>query len=506
MNKLKLLTSSTLFAVTLALSQGSLSMDRSMDRPSSASDSLGVRHISSAQERSLDDSFKQSSFYHPFLIEQYRASIQNLRQDIMTMHTQVSLPELDEAIQAVQQAMSQITMNLNLHLEALENYGGEDRSYEKAREKIEKEIEELKRKKENAEQIIRNNPILKVVYDDEIKSIDEKLETYRKYLPALDKSEDDLKAEFDILDNYLRKQQHKSCSSDDIQRLITQKVEEVKGLYETYVRGLCSKNSFTHNLPKTVLESLAIPSSTHLDTEKLFPLFARTMELPSVVLQRGEEGEEAYKRQLQVIMQNLTNRLHEDVFAIQVGSSTAQGALFAPTAAEDEKDGQEEQRVPQSKKISLNFKSQGQLLERLVENPQNLPALSVLSEETILRELNIFKNILSAYGYQEEKPSRLLEAVIRQSPYGLLGLCIGALESHPITSWNDMTKIGLQTRIRDIKTPEELSARIIENVYNILGRHINKQVLQNILETLHQEPVVIPPVPVPGPRVKPCNF
>ena len=40
--------------------------------------------------------------------------------------------------------------------------------------------------------------------------------------------------------------------------------------------------------------------------------------------------------------------------------------------------------------------------------------------------------------------------------------------------------------IKGIKTSEELSAGIIESVYSILGRHINKKVLQKIEEILQE--------------------
>jgi hypothetical protein len=420
MNNLKLLASSALFALTLGIPQDSWGMD---PEPST-SHLLGTQLKFSAQVDQLDDSFKQSPFYHPLVIEQYRSSVQVLRQEIMELQKQIMPSKLDKKNK--------------------EDMG-------KTRQEIQK--------------------------------------------PSLDTSKKN------HLEVKLKKLEEEFRVSEDAKNLKKQKFQEIKALYELYSGGLCPDDNFFKKLPSSVLESFGIPSIqlNNLDTERLFMLFARTMELPYVALQAGKEGEEeqegekkeAYARQVKVLIQNFTHRLKEDAFTIQLSSSITQGALFAHAmkAAEEKKDGEEGEASAQEVgasgaqggKILLNFGEQGKNLEKLAANPQSLQALS---EQTVNEGLAALKNILSTHGYQEQKPSSLLEAVIRQSPYGLLGLCIGALESHPITSWNDMGKMGLQARMRDVKNPEELSATIIENIYSILGRHINKQVLQKIEETL----------------------
>lgn len=455
MNNLKILASSVFVTLTFGIFQDSWSMQSIFFD----SDPSVVKHKSSVQVDQLEQSFKQSSFYHSFMIEHYRMSVQTLRQDIFKMQDQLSSSGMSSKIDVIQKEIKEIEEKIYLQREVLLKYG-QDR--EVTKQKIITIIGDLKKLKETIQQNIIKKPTLKEMYEDQIKEVNDNLESHQKYLPVLDESESALQITLEMTEKYVKKFGQQANSSTYIQESMIQKIKTLQVLYEEYVKGLCSVDIFPPLLPIIVLESLGIPSVqfSNMDTEGLFQLFARTMELPYVVLQTGEDKDNAYTQQLKVIVQNLTNRLYEDVFTIQLISS-----------------------IVQNGKMTLDFGRQDKLLDRLVTNPKGL---EILSEETKIRDLKIFKSILSTYGYQEQKPSPLLEAVIHQSSYGLLGLCVAALESYPITSWNEVGKIGLQTRIKGIKTSEELSAGIIESVYSILGRHINKKVLQKIEEILQE--------------------
>jgi hypothetical protein len=491
----KLLTSSALFALTFGFSHGSLGMD---SKPSFESAASHTKFLAPARQL-LDDSFRQSSFCHHIMIEQYRRKVQALRQDYWDGHARLSLfqSKVPITISAAETEIKRIEEKVSLQQEIWTKYG--DADIETTKQKIHEEIIRFQKSKEGMEKSVMENPHLERVYRDQINKENEQLNTCQKHLLALDESENNLRTRLSAAKKSLDELKEEQHSLGSMRYAQAQKLEELNALYEGYFRGLHPHDPYL-DLPKIVLKNYLSASDTSLirldslDTKKLFKLFARTMEMPCVALQTGENGTETYEQQIKIIIQNLTHRLNEDVAAFEDITSIMQNMpMPVLMAAEEKKDGEEHEIEDnaQSRKIVLNFGEQDKFVEDLTAktNFQNLQVLNfqALREEIISKDLDIFKNILLTYGYQDQRlrPSPLLEIIIRQSPFGLLGLCIGALETHPITSWNDDAKIALQTRIRrNINTHKELRAGIIENVYSILGRHINKLVLQEIEKTL----------------------
>jgi hypothetical protein len=470
---LKLLVSSALVALTFAEPQKIWGMET----PTGQENPTPSRsHSTHTNRDSLTNFiFRDSSLYHQASTLQYRTQVKILRQSILETLAKLPVSGTNSCLNNKRREIADLENKLSLRREALQDYGkGQD--IKSAKEDILSKISETKMYKEKAEQNKATEPNDKEIYDRKIKKANDSLESYQKYLSALDEIESDLQRDLEVNKDCLKDLEQQSSSSADNKEVV-QKIEEANALYKSHVKGLCSEDIFPDNFPKTILKNWGIPAAqlNNVAINKLFALFARTMEMPYVAYQTGEDLQEVYKNQLKVVKQNLTNRIKEDVLAFQLLSST---------------------EIAQNGKICLNFGGQDKLLRNIAEESKDI---ETSSEHTIANDLETFKEILSPYGYQEQKPSSkgflsysnqeqkpssLLETVIRQSPYGLLGLCITALESYPVTSWNDIAKPSFQTRMKDIKTSKEFSAGVIENVYSILGRHINKLILQNIEDVL----------------------
>jgi hypothetical protein len=446
------LVSLTMLALSLGICQSGLSMESNQTL-------LGVTPFITSR----DESFKHGPFYHPAATEQYRAAVQALRREIFQLQEQLSSSGANGQYGNVEKEIKEIEKKLSLHREASQKYG-KDKGREAVKQEIRTEINEQTKFMEEAEQNKVSKPSMKALYEGQITKTSETLEKLKEYLHVLDKSENALQNELDMTKGFLKQLEQQSSSSQYTKEAISEKINEIHAMYEKHVKGQCIKDIFPHDLPKALLKELGIALSqvNSLETERLFALFARTLELPCFVIQTGEDMEEAYARHLKVVAQNLRHRLNEDVFSFQLGCSIAQ-----------------------SGKVVLNFKEQDKQLEKLATNAKDLKSSS---EQTIAKDLEVFKNILSTYGYQDQKQSSLSESVIRQSPYGLLGLCIGALECQPITSWNEMGNTGLALRMKSAGNAQEFAACVVENVYSILGRHINKQALQRIEEALQAKP------------------
>jgi len=455
MKKLKLLASSALVILTFSISQNTLCMEGDQY----TSGSFGLLHPSHARSTSFTTFLQDSPLYHYVAIEEYRSSIQTLRQEVLVLQQKVVAFSSYSESSIVEKEINLLTETLDLQKIVLEKYG----SQSEAQKKITQEIEELERVTKTNQQNISDNPSLKGLYEAQIKGAEDSIETCKKYLASLGQSESILRSALETSQKYLKTLDQQAGSPFYLKQALSEKVKHLKNRYEEHVKGLCSGDIFSHDFPKIVLLDEFGVSLEQLDniyTERLFQLFAATMELPYAFLKTGEEKEEVYLKQLKIIKQNLINRLQEDVVGLQMSASIAKNG-----------------------DIEIDLRNHNIKVEKFFLDSKREGAM--INKD---HDMGILKNILSSYGYEQETPSRLLDTILTQSSYGLLGLYIASLEFSPITSWNDARKVSSSGRVNNMKSKEEFSDGVVENIFLILGRHINKQVLGKIEEKLQETP------------------
>ena len=119
--------------------------------------------------------------------------------------------------------------------------------------------------------------------------------------------------------------------------------------------------------------------------------------------------------------------------------------------------------------INIDFSGRNKHLERFVEDEN----FSEVSRSKTINDVQGLKNILSTYGFEENPDAyQLLSDIVTKSSYRLLGLCITSLLLEQLTClYGDK---------------EEASKSMIETIYNLLGRHMNKIMLDKISGTLQK--------------------
>jgi hypothetical protein len=398
--------------------------------------------------------------YHQVSTEKYRISVHTLRQDIMKLQEKLSSFGTSSEASIIQKEIENLKQIISFQQQAFSKYGT-DQSV--AKERIMKEIMELEQIKQNNQQNIIDNPKLKGLYEAQISDADTSLQICQKYLASLEKSESTLKSTLETTERYLKTIDQHTSSTDHLKEVMTEKIRNLKHLYQNHTNGLCSLDVFTHNLPKEVFESLGISSKklNNINSERLFQLFARSIELPYFSIETGEEIDKAYVKHLEIISQNFTNRLYEDVFAFKVCLS-----------------------IVSNGRMQVDFLGQDKHLKNFVENEQFL-------EDIINRDLNdaeVLKNILSKYGDKDHfNASQFLSDIVNKSSYGLLGLCITSLESFPVYSWNSPIKIIPHVYMDISENKEEILKSVRETIYTFLGHYINKIVLDKITESFRKK-------------------
>ena len=416
---------------------------------------FGVIHSARPTNSSFDDFLNSNPpLYHQVSMVRYRDSVHALRQEIKELQNRiVTFSNISNDYAVLEKKIARYEEMLELQKQALNKYGSDP---DIAKQKITQYISELEEAQKNYEQAMQDEPSLKGFYTAQIENAGHSLENCKKYLSSLSKSEVTLQAEVETARQYLRTFNQQASSSGGLKEFMAQKIRDLKHLYESHAKGLCNSEIFTPNLPKEVLESLGITPAkvNNINSERLFQLFARSMELPYFPIQTGEEIDKVYIKHLKKLSQNFNSRLLEDVFAFKVGLSLAQ-----------------------SGQIPINFRDKGKHLKNFVED-RNV-AENIRAKDA--KEAQLLKNILSTYGFKESADtSKFLSDIVNQSSCGLLGLCIGSLEDYPVISWNESSKMASHVCMETSRSKEEISMVIANVIYNILGRHINKIVLDKI--------------------------
>ncbi len=398
------------------------------------------------------DFVSDGHLYHQITTENYRTSVHALRQEIAKLQQNIKSSGSGSEFSITQKEISRLTEMLDLQKIAFEKYGL-DQSV--AQQKIRKEIEECA--KEMREDMERSSISKSGLLESQIKNAESRLQTCQKYLDSLEKSETTLRSRLETAQKHLKTLEQQASSLDFFKDAEAQKTRELLSMYESHVKGLCNSDIFSHHFPKVILEGLGVSSVQldHVKTESLFRLFARTMELPYISLKTGEEVEIAYLNQVNVIKQNLTNRLYEDMVGLQMSGSLAGTG-----------------------DIGIDLRSKNAQAEKYLN--QKVTEIMITKD----RDLESMKGILSSYGYKEQISSKFLETILNQSSCGLLGLYIASLEFFPVSSWNDARRVSPQGRLNRMKSNEEFSEIVAENIYLILGRHINIKILESIEEKL----------------------
>lgn len=394
---------------------------------------------------------------HEVVVRHYRQQVENIKGQARIIKSKCGDSMENEEVKAGTRAkVSELEEKLSL-LKIVESEFGADT--QKAKEQIQGKITQLEQKiLENKEKGTQDSKMVKL-YQLQNEEHERRLNALRSYLKVLGEDSTLIESELRAAIGYLERLEQERGAPEAFMSELHQKLSELRTLNTQYTRGPTGEEMLTQSLLNEVLLQLEVCQADIdcIDTQRLYQLFACTLELPTCVLTSGSS--EPYHAQAKKLKDNLTYRNREDVFALGMGVHLLhdevedENSLFA---------------IPKECELAKLKKPTGVFSE-----------FNGSQVETLLKILKTHSGEMFSFGSYDMKLATYAKAFLKRYPSGLLGLYVDSIVTEPVSSFPMVDKPASHIYLQGVSKPEDIPPYLLKLFYSVIGRHINILVLDH---------------------------